>query len=178
MSGKQKKIYLCAAAQPEAAAALCSMAALIYLEQHLTAQGFVVQTGGADAAQCNTSKPDMALQLAGSVGGVGCVVYHPVTADWQRYGNSHRLAVLLEEQARRYRLLCRREVQAGANIDWLQAVQAPAALAVCNLPDDDVYSHLSLLQAQAKGFAQAVKLWTAETKIENAKGVENDETLF
>ena len=98
----------------------------------------MVQTGGADAAQCNTSKPDMALQLAGSVGGVGCVVYHPVTADWQRYGNSHRLAVLLEEQARRYRLLCRREVQAGANIDWLQAVQAPAALAVCNLPDDDV----------------------------------------
>lgn len=169
---REKKIFLCAA-QEEAAAALCSMAALVYLEQRLAEQGLAVQVGGADAAACNAAKPDIALQLAASFGGVGCVVYHPVSADWQRYGDSCRLAALLEEQARRYRLLCRREVQAGAHIDWLQAVQAPAALMVCNLPDRDVYTHLPLIKAQATGYAQAVKLWV-EDKIKQERIVQNE----
>ena len=178
MREKQTTVYLCAAREQDAAALTGSAAALLYLERELTACGFRVQIGSGGAFP--TGQCHLALQLATTFGGVGCVVYHPVTNDWERYRQSWRLAVLLEEQARHYRLLCRREVQSGAAIPWLQRVQVPAALAVCNLPDGDIWQHLSLIEAQTKGYAQAVKLWLREqeqTEADTAKGAEH-ETLF
>lgn len=178
MREKQTTVYLCTAVEQDAAAAISSAAALLYLERELTACGFRVQLGNGDPLP--TGECHLALQLATTFGGVGCVVYHPVTSDWERYRQSWRLAVLLEEQARHYRLLCRREVQSGAAIPWLQRVQIPAALAVCNLPDEDIWQHLSLIEAQMKGYAQGAKLWLAEqeqTEADTAKGAEY-ETLF
>ncbi len=51
---------------------------------------------------------------------------------------------------------------------------------MCNLPDEDIWRHLSLIEAQMKGYAQAVKLWLREqeqTEADTAKGAEH-ETLF
>ena len=178
MREKQTTVYLCAAREQDAAALMGSAAALLYLERELTACGFRVQIGSGDAFP--TGQCHLALQLATTFGGAGCVVYHPVTSDWERYRQSWRLAVLLEAQARHYRLLCRREVQSGAAIPWLQRVQVPAALAVCNLPDGDIWRHLSLIEAQMKGYAQAVKLWLAEQeeRREASEEVAEHEILF
>lgn len=184
------KIYLCAqmgpgnesgpASGPEARTEAraetdaATTAALLYLEQALTARGYGVKIGPAEAAACNDYQPQAALQLATAVGGIGCAVYHPVTDDWQRYGQSVRLARLLEAQARRYRLLCRREILAGAQIAWLQAVQAPAAVCVCNLPQEGgIYAYLPLIRAQMQGYAQAVAMWW-EQETSTADGAEDD----
>jgi len=148
------------------------MAALLYLEQALTTRKFAVQIGPADGETCNRYQPQAALQLDTQIGGIGCEVYHPVTADWQRYSQSIRLAKLLEEQARRYRLLCRREIMAGAQLPWLQAVTAPAAVCICNLPQEGgIYDHLPLIRAQMQGYAQAVAVWWEQekTQLEQAK---------
>lgn len=185
-----KKIYLCAAQEPDAAAALCSLAALLYLERELAARGFAVTVGGSAADACNSCQPHGALMLATSMEGSGTAVYHPVTADWQRYGASCRLALLVEEQARRYRLLRRRDIMSGPQIRWLQQVEAPAVLCVCSLPHGSVYDHLPQIAAQARGYAQAVTLWSApHTDISNTdkqntdrvnqwRGVQDHETMF
>ena len=160
MNRAPAKIYLCAQIGSGNRADAATMAALLYLEQGLTSRKFAVQIGPADWAICNDYQPQAALQLDTQIGGIGCEVYHPVTADWQRYGQSIRLAKLLEEQARRYRLLCRREIMAGAQIAWLQAVAAPAAVCICNLPQEGgIYDHLPLIRAQMQGYAQAVAMW-------------------
>ena len=164
------KIYLCAqiGSGPESRkkADAATMAALLYLEQGLTSRKFAVQLGPADGESCNSYQPQAALQLDTAIGGIGCEVYHPVTADWQRYGQSIRLAIQLEAQARRYRLLCRREIMAGARLPWLQAVTAPAAVCICNLPQEGgIYDHLPLIRAQMQGYAQAVAVWWEQEKM-------------
>ena len=164
------KIYLCAqiGSGPDSRkkADAATMAALLYLEQGLTARNFVVKIGPADGESCNSYQPQAALQLDTQIGGIGCEVYHPVTAARQRHGQRHRHAQLLEEQARRYRLLCRREIMAGAQIQWLQAVTAPAAVCICNLPQEGgIYDHLPLIRAQMQGYAQAVAVWWEQETI-------------
>lgn len=178
MRNTQTTVYLCTAVEQTAAARMGSAAALRYLAEELTAAGLSVEMGSAGALPA--SECHLALQLATTFGGIGCVVYHPVTSDWARYRQSWRLAVLLEEQARHYRLLCRREVQSGAAIPWLQAGQIPAARAVCNLPDADIAKHLSLIHAQMKGYVQGIKLWLHEQEERNdfSKEVAENKTLF
>ena len=76
MREKQTTVYLCTAVEQDAAAAISSAAALLYLERELTACGFRVQLGNGDPLP--TGECHLALQLATTFGGVGCVVYHPI----------------------------------------------------------------------------------------------------